>query len=997
MINIVLQNIEFKLSLNIHYFFFPKKIKLIKNNELNNITQHDNFIFINEYQHPKINFLNNIDDLINNNIEFSYLSKNDSIYYTSGKNILFENNTINIKKTNKRIIIFDIISNPIDNIIPPPEINVDYLLLLNQKTYDDKINFSIAYKAYEKFLKFQVKDKYCFNFIVYIDNIKSLTLNLPNYDFYRITLFHNFKNEEDLIILNNFCYKNKINSRFYLNKPSIKILNIITKRSVWFEKIVLLMKIEDLNILTIDFLNKYHKYFENIITDNYISFNTFDFISIPYKYEQILEFKYECLFKLIQNYSNDNLQNCYNKKNNKLPLINKEFLETKEKNLLFIRDYNNLVNNIDKQINDNYDINQLGNLIIKKISIGSLCKDEIQLMNEINIIINTINDLDFLNNLVILLINFKNKNLMTKLYIKVIKLSIDRKINPITITCFQNLLTLINDQNSLETILDFIEYINSNNLYDELNINKESIKIILISLFYTITAYNDNKIIIDKFSNIINNFFNFGDLSDIDNILTIENNTKTFSLIHYLIFIKTNFSAYYSSYNEFIIKRNEIKSSIDTLLKKDLPICTLKEITFFPVNNFYLSYQGISSVDIFKLKTRLVRKICPELNYKINIEFNNSTEINNKEFVNNKINICFHSNFLTRWHSVFKDRHQIIKGLSEIKNSSGTEMYNVYFSTFDDLTNEVKYLFGKAKHIKLNNMDLYQIKDKFESLKLDVLVYCEIGMDPKSYFMAFMKLAKVQINTWGHSDTSGIDSIDYFFSSKLYELPYGESQKHYSEKLVLLDSLCTCYINPLLRYNTLKFKDRYEFGFTDEVTIFFCAQSLFKFNPIFDDYIIDILNKNNNYVLILLNNDSKQKIIKRFNNKNITSQIHIFPGMDHLSYLNLIKISDIILDPYPFGGCNSSLEAFSLGKIVITCASDMINGRFTSGFYIKMRLEYLITYNKNDYVELALKFASNKDYRYEIEDTIIKNNHLLFNEKESINDWNIQIKNILKL
>ena len=984
MINIVLQNIETSLSLNIHYFFLGRKIKLIKNDELNNIISQDIYIFMNEYQYPIKNFLNNIDKLINSNTEFSYLSKNNSIYLTIGKNILLENNIINVKRTNERIIVFDIISNPIDNIIPPPEINDDYLLLLNQKTYDDKINFNIAYKAYEKFIKYQVKNKYCFNFIVYIDDIKSLTINLPNYDFYRITLFHNFKNEEDIIILNNFCYKNKIKSKFYLNKPSIKIININNKRSIWFEKIILLLKISDLNTSTIDFLNNYHKYFENIIMNNYISFNTFDFINIPYKYESRIEFKYNNLFKLIKNYSNDNLQNCYNKKNSNMPLINKEFTETNEKKLLFIRDYNNLVNNINKQINDNYDINQLGNLIIKKISIGSLCKDEIQLINEINIIINTINDLEFLNNLVILLINFKNKNLMTKLYIKVIKLSIDKKVTPITLTCFQNLLSVNSDQYSLETILDFIDFIHNNNLYNELNINQESIKFILLSLFYIITKYDDNKIIIDKFSNIINNFFNFSDLSNIDKILKIENN-NTFSIIHYLIFIKTNFSAYYSSYDEFINKRNEIKNNIENLLTKNLPVCTLKEITFFPVNNFYLSYQGISSVDIFKLKTQLIRKICPELNYKINIEINN----------NDKINICFHSNFLTRWHSVFKDRHQIIKGLSEIKNSLGIEMYNVYFSTFDDLTNEVKYLFGKAKHIKLNNMDLYEIKNKFESLKLDILVYCEIGMDPKSYFMAFMKLAKIQINTWGHSDTSGIDSIDYFFSSKLYELPYDESQQHYSEKLVLLDSLCTCYINPILRYNALKFKDRYEFGFTDEVTIFFCAQSLFKFNPIFDDYIIDILNKNNNFVLILLNNDSKQKIIKRFNNKNITSQIHIFPGMDHISYLNLIKISDIILDPFPFGGCNSSLEAFSLGKVVITCSSSMINGRFTSGFYIKMGLEYLITNNKDKYINLALKFATDLEYKYEIEKIIIKNNHLLFNDKDSINDWNYQIKNIL--
>ena len=572
-----------------------------------------------------------------------------------------------------------------------------------------------------------------------------------------------------------------------------------------------------------------------------------------------------------------------------------------------------------------------------------------------------------------MLSNIENKNIINKLYIKILKLSQEYKVSTITFNCFQKLLSPNMDEDSIYAVIDFISYIKKNNL-----INNNNLKHIITLLFFSISKFIEtNPKLLEQFNSIINDIFDTTDIMNIDKILAIESNENKGCLLHFLMFLTTSFSPYYNSYDEFIGKRNEIKTNLEYMLLKNIPICLLKDISIIPVSNFYLSYQGIPSVDIFNLKSQLIRKICPELNYNIDTTFKND-----------KINICFHSNFLTRWHSVFKDRHEIIKALSLMDD------YNVYFTTFDDLTNEVKFLFGNAKHIKLPT-SLDNVKNTLEKLKLDVLVYCEIGMDPRAYFMAHMRLAKIQINTWGHSDTCGINTVDYFFSSKLYELPYHESQKHYSEKLVLLDSLCTCYINPLLRYNTLKFKDRYEFGFTDEVTIFFCAQSLFKFNPIFDDYIIDILIKNNNFVLILLNNDSKQKIIKRLNNKNITSQIHIFPGMDHLSYLNLIKISDIILDPYPFGGCNSSLEAFSLGKIVITCASNMINGRFTSGFYIKMGLENLITYNKNDYVELALKFVSNKDYKYEIEDIIIKNNHLLFNEKESINDWNIQIKNII--
>ena len=47
--------------------------------------------------------------------------------------------------------------------------------------------------------------------------------------------------------------------------------------------------------------------------------------------------------------------------------------------------------------------------------------------------------------------------------------------------------------------------------------------------------------------------------------------------------------------------------------------------------------------------------------------------------------------------------------------------------------------------------------------------------------------------------------------------------------------------------------------------------------------------------------------------------------------MNLVYISDIVLDTYPFGGCNSSLEVFSLGKIIITYPSEFLPGRFTYG------------------------------------------------------------------
>lgn len=981
---IIIPNYNEKLIANIEYIFLNSKITIIYSNKINEYIYNENiqsFIFINNFIHPIKYFVSKIDTIISN---FTYLSDTNDIFFVNKKNITFCDNILNIKRTNDRIILFNSKSNLYDYIIPPDDVNKDYNILLKAfiKSYDLSINFNIAFKSYEKFLKYIVKTSFCYNFIVYITDINQLDIKLPKYMFYRLTILHNLKNDDDIRYINTFCKKNKILMCVYINNNLLRIFNIISSRSIWFEKIVFIKNINLLNDELLCKLNKYNKNYNNLILDSILVIETSDFVLMPYNLNKNIELKFNDIYKLIENYIIDNCQSIYNplNKENKYQLKFKNLDTIFENQLMNIRDYNKLIINIDNKIKKNYDNKERFNLLIKKISLGTLCKPDKEIINEIDLVVQAISNLDFLTSLVILFSNIRNPVIMNKLYIKILKQSQENQLSPITFKCFQSLLSVNMDEETMNTVLDFITLINKDELCNKLDFDKVKLKQLMIKLFLSASKFIEKPEIIEKFNKVVNNVFDMSDIMNIDKILSINPNSDTICILHFLIFLTTNMSAYYPSINDFIDKRNEIKNNINYLLNKDLPICKLNDVVIIPVCNFYLSYQGIPSVEIFKIKSQLIRKICPEINYKINTDF-----------TNNKINICFHSNYLNRWHSVFKDRHQIIRAMADDPD------FNVYFTTFDDLQEDVKYLFGKAKHIKLHQTLLEEMKKTLVDLKLDVLVYCEIGMDPKSYFLAHMKLAKIQINTWGHSDSSGIDTIDYFFSSKYYELPYDDAQTHYSEKLILLDSLCTSYVNPSSRYNINTFKNRYEYGFTDEVVIFFCAQSLFKFNPIFDDYIIRILNANKNFVLVILNNESKQKVIERYNNQNITSRIHIFPMMQHNQYMNLINISDVILDPYPFGGCNSSFEAFSLNKVIVTHASDMINGRFTSGFYKKMELENMITYNKDDYIKLAIKLGTNINYRKSIENKIKEKQLTLFNEKNSIDSWINTIKNITKI
>ena len=67
--------------------------------------------------------------------------------------------------------------------------------------------------------------------------------------------------------------------------------------------------------------------------------------------------------------------------------------------------------------------------------------------------------------------------------------------------------------------------------------------------------------------------------------------------------------------------------------------------------------------------------------------------------------------------------------------------------------------------------DLTNFVDEIRSANLDILIYPEIGLDPVTYFLAFSRLAKVQMAWLGHPDTTGISTIDYFITSDVELLP----------------------------------------------------------------------------------------------------------------------------------------------------------------------------------------------------------------------------------
>ena len=271
--------------------------------------------------------------------------------------------------------------------------------------------------------------------------------------------------------------------------------------------------------------------------------------------------------------------------------------------------------------------------------------------------------------------------------------------------------------------------------------------------------------------------------------------------------------------------------------------------------------------------------------------------------------------------------------------------------------------------------------------KLDILFYPDIGMDPYSYFLSFARLAPVQAISWGHPDTTGIPNIDYFISSDLLETTDSDGQ--YSEQLVRLSTLPTYYHRPEIPKETFS---RSDFGFSDNDTLYVCPQALFKFHPMFDKVLGELLQRDTDGRLILIDDGKggywNRLLIERVGRAcpDIVDRVIFLPRMPTGKFMSLLKLADAVLDVPTFSGGNSSMEAFAMGAPIVTWPGDFMRSRVTAGCYKQMGLNDLIAHDAEIYTSLAIKLAHDADFKSRMQDDIKANSHKLFDTSETVRE-----------
>jgi predicted O-linked N-acetylglucosamine transferase (SPINDLY family) len=378
---------------------------------------------------------------------------------------------------------------------------------------------------------------------------------------------------------------------------------------------------------------------------------------------------------------------------------------------------------------------------------------------------------------------------------------------------------------------------------------------------------------------------------------------------------------------------------------------------------FHLAYHARNNAPLLAKLGRLCRRLYP------------GGEAPRRQRAAGRLRIGFVSTFFHR-HSVGRTTLGLVRDLPR-------ERFETFVFAIEPQDDAVAAAFRQhAQHYAALPAELPRVREAIAAAGLDVLLFADIGMHPLTYFLAFSRLAPIQLVTWGHSVTSGIDTLDYYVSAESVETP--QSEAYYTEKLLRLPgSFMPRYERAVLPAR----RSRAELGLPADAHIYYCPQSPFKLHPDFDGVLRAVLERDPRAGILLL--DGRPRSAPRLRERFVRSlgplapRVHFLERLPPEDFLQYLAAADVILDPLYFGGCNSSCEVFALGQPMLTLPGPQLPGRFTMALYREMEIADCIAGDAGEYADIAVRLACEPDFRADITRRIAERSGRLFDRPDA--------------
>lgn len=324
----------------------------------------------------------------------------------------------------------------------------------------------------------------------------------------------------------------------------------------------------------------------------------------------------------------------------------------------------------------------------------------------------------------------------------------------------------------------------------------------------------------------------------------------------------------------------------------------------------------------------------------------------------------------------------LMKDVFKNHDKSKFEIYAFSFSPKDDFeTSKIK-----SNFTKFFNVEKYsdkEIVDLSQSLKIDIAIDLK-GLTEKNRIGIFLnRAAPIQINFLGYPGTMGTSAINYIIADKT-TIPTKE-KKYFLEKVIYLPNCYQPNTEAKVQFKK-KFK-RSDFGLDENKFIFCNFNHNYKITPMMFNLWINILKNSANSLLWLMayNETAKNNLIKEAKKNRIDEKRIIFANPVSVnSHLNRIQLADIFLDTFPYNAHTIASDAIRMGVPIITKKGKSFASRVAASILNEVKLNELIVSSDEDYKNLAISLAKNKNQYKKIKSNLSKSilNSSLFDNKK---------------
>jgi predicted O-linked N-acetylglucosamine transferase (SPINDLY family) len=216
--------------------------------------------------------------------------------------------------------------------------------------------------------------------------------------------------------------------------------------------------------------------------------------------------------------------------------------------------------------------------------------------------------------------------------------------------------------------------------------------------------------------------------------------------------------------------------------------------------------------------------------------------------------------------------------------------------------------------------------------------------------------APVQVSWLGYFNTTGLPTMDYFITDSHSSPP--DQDRYFTERLVRLPHTRFCYqpppFAPAIGPLPMLARGQVTFG---------CFNNIAKLN---DNVlrlwarVLDAVPESRLEIrsIGLADAPNARRLRAQFTEHGVApDRIALHPYSAQADLLGAYNGIDLALDPFPFGGGLTSLEALWMGVPVVTLAQAMIPGRQTLCFLRNTGLDECIAGDENAYVSIARTLA----------------------------------------